>query len=65
MITLPLDVPEGPLEIVLVIAAADKPAASVDIAGRWQKYFPPGFDLDSALTEIRREWEYEWPDAEQ
>ncbi|MBL7064617.1 MAG: hypothetical protein ISS49_10510 [Anaerolineae bacterium] len=33
------------------------------LAGRWQSYFPPDFDIDSTLQEIRHEWEEEWMDA--
>ncbi len=33
-----------------------------NLAGRWQSYFPPDFDIDSALQEIRHEWEEELHD---
>ena len=31
-----------------------------DLHGIWQGYFPDELDLDSALNEIRHEWEEEW-----
>ncbi|MFZ2362299.1 MAG: hypothetical protein WA040_23360 [Anaerolineae bacterium] len=63
-ITLPRDIPSGPLDIVLVIAASEAPTAAVDLAGRWRDYFPLDFDLDGALTELRHEWELEWPETQ-
>jgi hypothetical protein len=54
-LTLPPDVPAGPSEIVVVIAPVEASAAVESLAGRWQKYFPPDFDFDSALGEIRHE----------
>lgn len=57
---LPSDVPDGPLDIVLGIAPATQTAATPRLAGRWQAYFPPDFDIDKALQEIRSEWEKEW-----
>lgn len=62
-ITLPRDIPPGPLDIVLVIAASEPPTATVDLSGRWHAYFPPDFDLDGALAELRHEWELEWPET--
>ena len=63
-IPLPLDVPQGPLEVIVVITPL-QPAPSVsNLAGRWQTYFPPDFDIDSALQEIRHEWEEEWMKVE-
>lgn len=58
-IPLPPDVPEGPIEVVLVITSAQTSNTGVDLAGRWQSYFPQDFDIDQALKEIRREWEAE------
>lgn len=62
-VTLPRDLPAGPLDIVLVIAASEKPPATVNLAGRWQSFFPPNFNIEDALHDIRREWELEWPDT--
>jgi len=59
-ITLPPDVPDGPLEVVLVIAPTPWANSAPSLAGRWQGYFPSDFDLDSALLEIRHDWEKEW-----
>ncbi len=63
-ITLPRDIPSGPLDIVLVIAASEPPTAAVDLADRWRAYFPPDFDIDEALAEMRHEWELEWPEIQ-
>ncbi len=57
---LPPDVPDGPLDIVLVIAPATPTTVTPSLAGRWQAYFPPDFDVDKTLREIRHEWEKEW-----
>lgn len=59
-IPLPSNMPPGPLEVVVVIAPFQPVAPAPDIVGRWQAYFPPDFDIDGALHEIRREWEEEW-----
>ncbi len=56
-IPLPPDVPDGPIEIVLVIAPIMPPLAIPTLAGRWQAYFPSDFDIDNALRQIRGEWE--------
>jgi hypothetical protein len=61
---LPPDVPDGPLEVVLVIAPVTPATATPSLAGRWQAYFPPDFDINSALREIRGEWEKEWSEDE-
>lgn len=67
-ITLPPDLPPGPLEVVLVIGPATLAATASDqptnLAGRWASYFPADFDLDGALKEIRSEWEKEWDEDE-
>ncbi len=63
-ITLPPDVPNGPLEVVLVIAPTSLVDSVSNLAGRWQAYFPSDFDLDSALHEIRHSWEKEWGEVE-
>jgi len=63
-ISLPPDVPEGPLEVVLVIASDISRQPIPDLVNRWQSYFPPDFDLDSSLQEIRHEWEKEWLEDE-
>jgi hypothetical protein len=34
-----------------------------DLYGIWQGRFPPGFDLDATLNEMRHDWEREWPEA--
>jgi hypothetical protein len=62
-IPLPPDVPQGPLEVVVVIAPFQPAPPVSNLAGRWQAYFPPDFDIDSALQEIRHEWEQEWTEA--
>lgn len=33
------------------------------LRGLWEGKFPPDFDLDAALYEIRHEWEKEWPEV--
>jgi len=58
-ITLPPEVPQGPLEVVVVITPFQPGPPVSNIAGRWKDYFPPDFDIDSALQEIRHEWEKE------
>ncbi len=62
-IPLPPDIPSGPLEVVVVIAASaqDRPT-SLPLQGRWQAYFPPDFDVEAALHEIRSQWHQEWSD---
>jgi len=32
-----------------------------DLYGIWRDRFPADFDLDAALSDIRGEWEREWP----
>ena len=64
-IPLPPDVPEGLLEVVVVIAPFQPVVPISNLAGRWQTYFPADFDIDSALQEIRHEWEKEWTEAGQ
>jgi hypothetical protein len=59
-IPLPSDIPDGPLEVVLVIASEAVHPQTPPLAGRWQTYFPPDFDIDDALHELRHEWEKEW-----
>ena len=57
----PVNLPPGKVEIVLVIqpiAAPGPPYPSLE--GRWRDLFPPNFDLDKALQEIRHTWEAEW-----
>jgi len=57
-ILLPPDVPDGPLEVVLVIvAAAPVMTPRPSLAGHWQAYFPADFDLERALHDLRHEWE--------
>ncbi len=31
-----------------------------DLYGVWRDIFPPDFDLDAELFEVRHEWEEEW-----
>jgi len=59
-IPLPPDVPDGPMEVVLVIAPSPPSPPASSLAGRWQPYFPIDFDVDEALEEIRHEWQKEW-----
>jgi hypothetical protein len=33
------------------------------LRGVWQQHFPEDFDVDAALTEIRSEWQKEWPEV--
>lgn len=58
-ITLPPDLPPGPLEVVLVIGPGAPIAAGggkpTNLAGRWAGYFPADFDLKGAIKEIRLE----------
>jgi hypothetical protein len=41
--------------------AAQKQKQPQDLYGIWRNHFPADFDLDAALSDIRREWEREWP----
>jgi len=41
--------------------AVQKQKQPQDLYGVWRDRFPPGFDLDAALCDIRHEWEHEWP----
>ena len=59
-IPLPPDIPQGLLDVVVVIAPYQPTISTTGLAGRWQAYFPPDFDIDGALQEIRHEWEEEW-----
>ena len=59
-IPLPSDVPEGPLDIVVMISSSHPALPASGLAGRWKAFFPPDFDIDRALDEIRHEWEAEW-----
>ncbi|MCX7855602.1 MAG: hypothetical protein N2556_06470 [Anaerolineae bacterium] len=63
-IPLPSDVPEGPLDVVVMISSSRPALPETGLAGRWQVYFPPDFDIDRALHEIRHEWEAEWTETE-
>jgi hypothetical protein len=33
------------------------------LRGAWQQHFSEDFDVDAALTEIRSEWQKEWPEV--
>ncbi len=35
----------------------------LDLYGAWRGRFPDDIDLDAALSEIRQEWEKEWPEV--
>ncbi len=59
-IPLPPDVPDGSLEVVLVIALAEPSVSATHLAGRWEPYFPAEFDVGNVLRELRHEWEEEW-----
>ncbi|MFN3761929.1 MAG: hypothetical protein ACK4WK_01855 [Anaerolineae bacterium] len=59
-IPLPSEIPEGPLDIVVIISSSRPALPASGLAGRWQAYFPPEFDMDRVLDEIRHEWEAEW-----
>jgi hypothetical protein len=50
---LPSDLPEGPLDIVMVIIPSTNKKTVPSMAGRWRAYFSEDFDLDSTLHEIR------------
>ena len=63
-VPLPPDVPPGPLEVVVVITPSWPKTTASDLTGRWQAHFPADFDIDSALQEIRHEWEQEWTETE-
>lgn len=63
-IPLPAEAGEGPLDVVVVIVPASPSSPAVPLAGRWREWFPPDFDVEEALREIRREWEKEWLDTE-
>jgi hypothetical protein len=41
--------------------AVQKQKQPQDLYGIWRDRFPADFDLDVALSDIRREWEREWP----
>jgi len=56
-IPLPSDVPEGPLDIVVMISSSHPALPASGLAGRWKAFFPPDFDIDRALNEIRHDWE--------
>lgn len=54
----------------LTKALCDAPAEAVQSAhsphslrGSWQQHFSEDFDVDAALTEIRSEWQKEWPEV--
>ncbi len=34
-----------------------------DLYGIWREHFPPDFDIDAALKEIRQGWTSEWPEG--
>ncbi|RMF32042.1 MAG: hypothetical protein D6759_09090 [Chloroflexi bacterium] len=58
---IPVDLPPGRVEVVLVIQPAETSGPPYPaLAGRWRGLFPPDFDLDRALHEIRHAWEQEW-----
>ena len=60
-IPLPPDIPNGTMEVVLVIAPFTPPSPTTDhLVGRWQAHFPADFDVDVGLREIRHDWEKEW-----
>jgi hypothetical protein len=40
--------------------AVQKQKQPQDLYGIWRDLFPADFDLDAALSDIRREWEREW-----
>jgi hypothetical protein len=40
--------------------AVQKQKQPQDLYGIWRDLFPDDFDLDAALSDIRREWEREW-----
>ena len=62
-IPLPPEIPEGPLDVVVVIAPSQPVLPISSLVGRWQAYFPPDFDVERALREIRHEWEKEWTET--
>jgi len=40
-----------------------KTRPSQSLRGIWKDYFPEDFEVESALKEIRQEWEKEWPEV--
>lgn len=36
------------------------PNAPKNLYGIWRNRFPPDFEIDAALNQIRRTWEQEW-----
>jgi hypothetical protein len=49
---LPPDLPDGLLDIALVIVPVTSTVAMSSLAGRWQAYFSSDFDIDAALDEL-------------
>ncbi len=43
----------------------DKPSRHnpTSLRGVWQNSFSEDFDVDGALSEVRHEWEKEWPEV--
>ncbi len=57
----PTNLPPGKVEVVLVIQPLEPLAPPYPtLEGRWRNLFPPDFDLDAVLHEIRHAWEAEW-----
>lgn len=58
-VEVPCSLPPGPAEVVIVAESSSaKPLHS--LRGIWKGKTDEGFDIRSALKEIRHEWEKEW-----
>jgi len=57
---------EEPIAVIEHVAqrlrqAVQKQKQPQDLYGIWRDRFSADFDLDAALSDIRHEWEHEWP----
>lgn len=56
-LNIPAGLPPGKSEVVIVVQPLPQiQPPYVSLAGVWQDFFPPDFDIDQALHEIRHEW---------
>lgn len=57
---IPAGLPPGKAEVVIVVQPLPQiQPPYLSLAEVWQDFFPPDFDLDRALHDIRHEWEEE------